>query len=146
MEQTKGVVPLGKHKRESGRAMAIVFVVEDEEQVRVLAESFLEQAGHEVLSAGTLAEARAIITAEEPFDLLFTDMTLLNEPEGGLQLALEAAKQQPGRPVLYTTGRGVTDGMIALFVKPNGFLAKPYTGDQLLTAVRELLPNNGPRS
>jgi DNA-binding NtrC family response regulator len=127
--------------------MAIVFVVEDEEQVRVLAESFLEQAGHAILSAGTLAEAHAIIKAKHSFDLLFTDITLLDEPEGGLQLALEAAKQQPGRPVLYTTGRGVTDGMIALFVKPNGFLAKPYTGDQLLAAVKELLPNSsGPGS
>src|SRR4051794_33027727 len=103
--------------------MATILVVEDEEQVRVLAASFLEAAGHDVLSAGTLAEARAVIEAGKRFDLLFTDMTLLDEPEGGLHVAIEAAKRQPGLPVLYTTGRGVTDGMVTLFVKPNGFLA-----------------------
>jgi hypothetical protein len=41
--------------------------------------------------------------------------------------------------VLYTTARGVTDGMTALFVEPNGFVAKPYTIEQLKTAVANLL-------
>jgi CheY-like chemotaxis protein len=33
--------------------MAVVLLVEDEEQVRVLAESYLEEQGHKVLSGGT---------------------------------------------------------------------------------------------
>ena len=33
--------------------MATVLLVEDDDQVRVLAESYLEEQGHEVLSAGT---------------------------------------------------------------------------------------------
>jgi CheY-like chemotaxis protein len=33
--------------------MAVILLVEDEEQVRVLAESYLEEQGHQVLSAGS---------------------------------------------------------------------------------------------
>jgi CheY-like chemotaxis protein len=33
--------------------MATVLLAEDDDQVRVLAESYLEEQGHEVLSAGT---------------------------------------------------------------------------------------------
>ena len=44
--------------------MAIVLLVEDEEQVRVLAQSYLEEQGHQVLSAaawrdGYLAKDRS---------------------------------------------------------------------------------------
>jgi DNA-binding NtrC family response regulator len=42
-------------------------------------------------------------------------------------------------PVLYTTGQGITDGMRAMFVERFGFLAKPYTPEQLLTAIENLV-------
>jgi len=41
--------------------MAVVLIVEDEDQVRVLAESYLEEQGHQVLSAGTPAGALALL-------------------------------------------------------------------------------------
>jgi CheY-like chemotaxis protein len=41
--------------------MAAVLVVEDEDQVRVLAESYLEEQGHDVLSAGTPDGALAFL-------------------------------------------------------------------------------------
>ena len=41
--------------------MAIVLIVEDEDQVRLLAESYLEEQGHKVLSARTPAGALAIL-------------------------------------------------------------------------------------
>jgi hypothetical protein len=37
--------------------------------------------------------------------------------------------------VLYTTGQTVTDGMKALFVEGAKLLEKPYTVDQLSTAL-----------
>ena len=106
--------------------VAVVLIVEDET--------------HETRSAASIAEAMAIVESTEPVDLLFTDLSLLDEREAGLELAQAAVKARPGLPVIYTTGRGVTDGMIALFVQPNVFLGKPYTGQQLLTAVSNLLP------
>src|SRR4051812_28330740 len=122
-----------------GRIVAVVLVVEDDEQVRVMAESILQEAGHETRSSATMTEAQAIIESDEKVDLLFVDLTLMDSQEGGLHLAQAAAKHRPGVPVVYTTGRGVTDGMVALFVQPSVFLAKPYRAEELLTAVANVL-------
>ena len=119
--------------------MAVILIVEDETQVRMLAESILQEAGHETRSAGTIVEAKAIFETDEKIDLLFTDIILMDEHDAGLGLGQVFTEKRPGLPVLYTTGRGITDGMVALFVQPNGFLGKPYTGEQLLTAVSNLL-------
>ena len=110
--------------------MATVLIVEDDTQVRVLAESILQEGGYSTLSAGTLTEARAILQSEQPIDLIFTDMTLGEEVEAGLQIGQSAGQTRKGTPVIYTTGRGVTDGMRALFVKPHRFVPKPWTPDQ----------------
>jgi len=119
--------------------MTVVLIVEDDEQVRFLAESILQQAGHDTCSAATMAEARAIVETDEKFDVLFVDLFLMDHQEAGLEVAQAAAKTRPGLPVIYTTGRGVTDGMHALFVERNVFLAKPYRADQLLTAIANVL-------
>ena len=119
--------------------VAMVLIVEDDEQVRVLAESILEQAGHETRSAATMTEASAIIESDEKIDALFVDMALLDHQEAGLELAQAAADARPGLPVVYATGRGVTDGMRALFVERNVFLAKPYRPEELLTAIENVL-------
>ena len=59
-------------------------------------------------------------------------MTLQGNPEAGLSLASKAVELRPDLKVLYTSAQGVTDGMIALFVKNSApFLPKPYTVDQL---------------
>jgi CheY-like chemotaxis protein len=41
--------------------MAVILIVEDEEQVRVLADSFLQAEGNKTLSAATIAQALALI-------------------------------------------------------------------------------------
>lgn len=111
--------------------MAAVLIVEDDEQVRVLAESFLQGEGHATLSAATTEQALALLESEEPIDLLFVALTMQDDPEAGLKLATKAVARRPNLKVLYTSGQGVTDGMIALFVENSAFLPKPYTIDQL---------------
>ena len=113
----------------------VILVVEDEEQVRVLAESILQEEGHATLSAGTTEQALALLEGSEPIELLFIDLTLQSDPEAGLSLASKAVELRPDLKVLYTSGQGVTDGMIALFVKNSAYLPKPYTGDQLKAAL-----------
>jgi two-component system cell cycle response regulator CpdR len=71
--------------------MAVVLLVEDEEQVRVLAESYLEEQGHQVLSAGTPQGAMALLEKKPHVDLLFTDLDLKGDIHGGIKLAREAA-------------------------------------------------------
>jgi two-component system, chemotaxis family, chemotaxis protein CheY len=115
--------------------MAIVLLVEGDDQVRVLAESYLEEQGHEVLSAGTADGALALLDKAAALDLLFTDVDLKDEIAAGIALAQEAAVRRPNLKVLYTTDRSLTDGMKARFVKNAAFLAKPYTVEQLLTTL-----------
>jgi DNA-binding NtrC family response regulator len=125
--------------------MARVVIVEDEAQVLLLAESVLQQAGHETVSAGTVAEAQAVINGGGPMDLVFTDIQLANHPEGGITIGKLIGEKWPGTPVLYTSGRPATDGMEALFVEPHSFLQKPYTADQLIEAVDALLNSGAKR-
>src|SRR5580704_4156821 len=107
------------------------------EQVRVLAESILQDNGHQTLSAAAVDQALALIQTEQPIDLLFTDINLAPDLAAGLvhpglELAQQAAKLRPGLRVLYTTGQGVTDGMKALFIEGSEFLPKPYDLDLLV--------------
>jgi two-component system, cell cycle sensor histidine kinase and response regulator CckA len=118
-----------------GRTMAVILIVEDEEQVRVLAESFLQVEGNKTLSAATIEQALVLIEGEQPVDLLFADLKIQDDLEGGLKLARKALEARPNLIVLYTSGQAVTDGMIALFVEKSAFLPKPYTVEQLATTL-----------
>jgi DNA-binding NtrC family response regulator len=117
----------------AGDSVATILLVEDDEQVRVLAESFLQMAGHATLSAESTEQALALVTGGEPVDLLFVDLGLGGDGEAGLALAAKAAAARPDLKVLYTSGRSLTDGMSALFVPNSAFLPKPYTVEQLGT-------------
>jgi len=119
--------------RRKGGVMAVILLVEDEDQVRVLSESFLQTAGHATLSAGSMEQALALLSTPQPVDLLFIDLNLKGETEAGLSLAAKAVEMRPELKVLYTSGQAVTDGMAALFVKDSAFLPKPYTVEQLGT-------------
>ena len=116
-----------------------VLIVEDEAPILVLVESILQQAGYETLTSSTLAEAQAIIHSDQPVDLVFTDITLGEDHEGGLQVGQMARQARPKTPVVYTSGRGLTDGMKSLFVEQSLFVPKPYTNEQVVEAVASLL-------
>jgi CheY-like chemotaxis protein len=114
--------------------MATVLIVEDQEEILTLAQSFLEEQGHKTLSAATADEALAILTGSEAVDALFVDIILNGDTQAGLQLAKRAVELKPRLKVVYSTGLSVTDDMKALFVPGSAVLEKPYTVDQLLTS------------
>jgi DNA-binding NtrC family response regulator len=115
--------------------MAVVLVVEDEEQVLVLAKSYLEEQGHATRTANTVEGALAVLDQGERIDVLFTDIGLNGDIHAGLELAKRAVEQYPEIGVLYSTGQAVTDGMKAMFVERSALLEKPYTVEQLLTSL-----------
>ena len=95
---------LGTSRRSSlsaqwGRVVAVILLVEDEDQVRVLAESFLQTAGHTTLSAGSIEQALALLSSPEPIDLLFIDLNLKGESEAGLSLAGRATARKIGKMI-----------------------------------------------
>jgi signal transduction histidine kinase/CheY-like chemotaxis protein len=129
----------------SGRAlpMETVLVVEDNDGVRGYAKSVLEEIGYRVLEAARADSALRIIQSEERIDLLFTDVVL---PGGmtGRVLADRAAEHRKDLPVLFTTGytrnaivhHGRLDAGVQL-------LGKPYTQQDLIHKVREILDRKG---
>lgn len=119
--------------------MANVLVVEDDEQVRVLAESILKDASHEVCAATGVDGSTALLDSSQPLDVLFIDLSLGNDLEAGLRVAQYARECRPSLAVLYTTGAAVNEGMKALFTEPFLFLPKPYTAEQLTKSVAYLL-------
>jgi DNA-binding NtrC family response regulator len=128
-----GVIAAGEE------CVAAVLIVEDDPQVLALAESVLQEFGYKTISAATVAEAQAIIHSGQEFDLLFTDIDLNDQREGGVTVGEVLEQCRKDVPVLYTSGRGLTDGMQALFVDRSSFLPKPYRAQQLAEAVADLL-------
>ena len=75
--------------------MATILIVEDQEQILILAQSFLEEQGHKTLSAATADEALAILTGSEAVDALFVDIILNGDTQAGLELAKRAVELKP---------------------------------------------------
>jgi PAS domain S-box-containing protein len=118
-----------------------ILVVEDNEDVRELAETMLAMEGYRVLSAPSGERALDLLLGGTEVDLLFTDVIM---PGGmnGLQLIEKARALRPALPVLVTTGymdelpgRGGRAG------KNEGLdvLAKPYQHQELLERIRAAL-------
>jgi CheY-like chemotaxis protein len=119
--------------------MATVLIVEDEAVVLILAESVIQHAGHKTLTASSLAEATSIIESDAMFDIVFTDLCLLDEQDGGIQIGTLLRSHRPDLPVLYTSAREMTDGLKSLLVERSAFLPKPYTDIQATEALERLL-------
>jgi CheY-like chemotaxis protein len=119
--------------------MGAILIVEDEPTVLMLAESILKDEGHQTLTAADLQQALAIVEADHPIDLLFTDIGLKEASLGGIELARETRRLRPETAVLYTTGQTVTDGMRELFVEGSDLLAKPYIASDLTGTVAKML-------
>lgn len=126
-------------KMQEVRQLATIFVVEDEERVRRVAERILKKQGYSVVVAGSIEEAmRMCGNGRMKIDLLFTDVVM---PDGtGSHLAHSLQQIYPHCKILYTSGyvddakaqEGISKGKI-------DFLPKPYSPDDLVIKIRELL-------
>jgi CheY-like chemotaxis protein len=110
-----------------------VLVVEDNDDVRELAESVLGMAGYTVLAAASGEQALTLLREGARVDLLFTDVIM---PGGmnGLQLVDEARRLRPRLPVLVTTGYMDELPECGKGRRLN-VLAKPYKHGDLLAQV-----------
>ena len=118
-------------------ARARILVVEDNEDVRELAETMLESAGYTVVSAPSGEQALHLLDEGGAVDLVFTDVMM---PGGmnGLQLADQVRARRPGTPILVTTG--YMDELPAARGQRLDILSKPYRQEDLLARVRAILP------
>ncbi len=129
----------GEAPRAPADGTETVLLVEDDAPVRTLARRVLEGAGYQVAEAARPREAIDIVMGyPERIHLLLTDVIL---PEmRGPALAKHILGMRPGVRVLYTSG--YTGGQIEseeVSSSGHAFLAKPFTPDELLRRVREVL-------
>jgi CheY-like chemotaxis protein len=80
-----------------------ILVAEDSKEVRALAQSLLEDLGHEAIVAPHAEAALAILSGGQSIDLLFCDVALSGTIDGR-KLADLARQMRPGLKVLMTTG------------------------------------------
>jgi hypothetical protein len=114
-----------------------ILLVEDEEAVREITRRILLRNGYTVVPARAAEEAlRACASRERPIDLLLTDVVMPDMP--GTELAERALATRPGLRVLYMSGYSASTT-----IPPGngkyGFVPKPFTPEQLLGSVQELL-------
>ena len=121
-----------------GVLMAVVLIVEDEVFIRQNAEWMIEDLGHSALLAGDADEALAHLATPRQIDALFVDVRLGRVAQGGYGIADHAIHSRPHLKVLYTSGSALSGDMTDQFVGGGRFLQKPYSGEQLETALAGL--------
>ncbi|HEY8579318.1 MAG TPA: PAS domain S-box protein, partial [Beijerinckiaceae bacterium] len=119
---------------EAAPSAGVVLIVEDEFDVREMAQQVFESLGYEVLLACDGAEALDILEHEPQVDVLFSDVVM---PGGmsGAQLAHRVHEQRPEIRIVLASGYPMStlaDGL------PPGaaFISKPYRWSELLEALR----------
>lgn len=117
-----------------------VLVVEDETQVREVAERFLSRAGYDVLTASDARTALDSLTSNGPFDLVLTDSAMPGMR--GEDLATEIRHIQPGLPVILMSG--YADSAQPESSAVAAFIQKPFTIPTLLAEVRRVLAGDRP--
>lgn len=126
------------------RGAGVVLLVEDNEQVKGLAQAVLKRQGYTVLAANNGREALQLLkTCKGSIDLLLTDVVM---PElSGRELYDRMVGMFPGLKVLYMSG--YTDNVIAHqgIIDPGvSFLQKPFSIKALADKVSHLLTPHQP--
>jgi DNA-binding response OmpR family regulator len=115
-----------------------VLVVEDDPTVKLTTCRFLTQAGYGCGGVATATAALTAIRATAP-DVLVLDVRLPDLP--GTEVALRAQDRPPGIPVVFVSAYSIepTEFQTLTGVRWQ-FLPKPYTADELVTAVGRFVP------
>jgi PAS domain S-box-containing protein len=128
---------------EAYRGSETILVVEDEDAVRRFIKRALTAQGYRVLESRNGVEAlRLLELAEQPLDLVMTD--LIMPDMGGRELAVQVRAHRPALPVLYTSGYSEKAGEShEAPANAEYFLPKPFGPTELARKVREVLRHSG---
>ncbi|MEE4354858.1 MAG: response regulator [Desulfococcaceae bacterium] len=118
-----------------------ILIVDDDPIVVESCRRILEPEGISVRKAGNAVQAVEILEQESNFDLILTDVKMPGKD--GFQLLSHIRKTFPMMPILMMTGyltpetieKGRSGGA-------EGFIAKPFTPEELIKAVEDILSEN----
>jgi twitching motility two-component system response regulator PilG len=120
-----------------GRPGVKVLVIDDSNTIRRSAEVFLTQAGYDVILAEDGFAALTKITEHEP-DVIFVDV-MMPRLDGYQACALiKRSMKFRSTPVIMLSSKdGVFDRARGRLVGSDEYLTKPFTRDDLISAVRQ---------
>ncbi len=114
----------------------VVLVVEDEEAIRELVATYLEQEGFSVLAAPDGISMRRTL-AERSVDLIVLDVRLPDED--GFDLVRELRRTRDTPVILLTGKASPVDRIVGLELGADDYLAKPFELRELLARIRSVL-------
>lgn len=122
--------------------MANILVVDDNIAFLEIQTEYLRRAGHEVTPATNGIEAMNRVDSQR-FDLVITDLIMPDKE--GVQVIMELRKKHPGIRIIAMSGGGRVNAedylAIARRLGATKTLSKPFTGEELLGAVSEVMAN-----
>ncbi|MCC5864851.1 MAG: response regulator [Wenzhouxiangella sp.] len=121
-----------------------IMLIDDSRTIRRSAETMLSREGCEVITANDGFEALALIHKHEP-DLIFVDI-MMPRLDGYQTCAIiknnSRFRQVP--VIMLTSKDGLFDKARGRIVGSDQYLTKPFTRDELLSAVRDQVGNAAP--
>jgi two-component system, response regulator PdtaR len=113
-----------------------ILVVEDEALIRLWVADILEENGFSVLEAKDANAALKVLESRPDVKLLFTDVQMPGSLNG-MELAREVHARWPHILLVITSGR---ERPTRAEIPDDGrFVAKPYSGEELLVQVNDLM-------
>ena len=113
-----------------------IFLVDDDETVRLTLERQLSEQGYEIETAPSGEEAIEKIEKGSSYDLVITDLRMYGET--GVDVFKKVKGTNANTPVLIITGFGGDSSLFkeAMELKPCSHAFKPFSKEELLEKVR----------
>jgi DNA-binding response OmpR family regulator len=125
--------------------MKRILVIDDEELILSFLRDLLVEEGFEVLTACNGEEGLALFDTT-PVDLVITDIIM--PVKDGLDTILELKKKAPELPIIAISAGGNIPKerylAVAGYMKNTKTVAKPFTRDEIISAVKEHLETDEP--
>ena len=128
-----------EEKKEYQVGNETILLVDDEEAVRQTGKERLERAGYTVLTASG-GEMALDVYRQKTLKIHLVLLDLIMPGMGGISCLYELLQTDPGVKVVIISGYSPDEEtMEVIEACTNGYLRKPYTGEQLLNTVRKAL-------
>lgn len=122
------------------KPMAKILLVDDNRDLLAMQAHCLRGAEHTVVTTDSGIEALRLVRAN-PFDVLITDVVMPDAD--GIAIVMEIRKDFPDLKIIAISGGGKMDAdgylEIARGLGANKTCAKPFSGQELINAVAEVL-------